>query len=132
MKLFVATAVTAAALLVLDGLWLYSMAPTYRRLLGSAMVDSFRATPAVAFYLLYIFGVVVLLVMPALSSGEGYGATAARAALFGLVAYGTYALTNWATLKVASGQLAALDLAWGPCLTAAATVAAVAAARHVG
>lgn len=132
MKLLVASGVAALSLLVLDGFWLWLMAPTYRRLLGGAMIDTIRLAPAIAFYVLYIVGVVVLLVQPALASGEPYATTAFRAALFGLVAYGTYALTNYATLKVYSGQLAAMDLVWGPVLTAIATVASVAAARAAG
>ncbi len=132
MKLLVATGAAALSLLVLDGVWLWLMAPTYRRLLSGAMIDTIRLAPAIAFYVLYIMGVVVLLVQPALASGEPYVTTAFRAALFGLVAYATYSLTNFATLKVYSGQLAALDLVWGPVLTAIAAVVSVAAARYAG
>jgi uncharacterized membrane protein len=64
LKLLVASGVAALALLVLDGFWLWLMAPTYRRLLGGAMIDTIRLVPAIAFYVLYIIGVVVLLVQP--------------------------------------------------------------------
>lgn len=131
-KIVVASAVVAVTLLVLDGLWLWLMGPTYRRLLGDAMLETFRLGPAAAFYLLYIVGVTVLIVLPALSANESIAATAGRAALFGLVAYGTYALTNFATLKVYGSELATMDLVWGPILTAIASLAAVTAARQLG
>ena len=61
---------TLLAFLMLDGLWLgVLMGPTYKALLGPLMLDQPRLFPAVAFYLLYVFGCVVLVVLPALASG---------------------------------------------------------------
>ena len=119
----------AATLLILDGIWLSLAAPTYRRLHAGQLLE-FCVAPAIAFYFLYLTGLVVLIVSPALQADESYWLVAARAALFGLVAYGTYALTNYATLKVYGAQLAIMDLLWGPVLTALTALAATAAARH--
>ncbi len=130
MKFVIAFAAAAATLLILDAIWLTMMASTYRRLLGGQLLESFRMAPAVAFYLLYLVGLIVLVVAPSLEAGAGYGSVAARGAMLGLVAYGTYALTNYATLKVYGPQLAVMDLLWGPLLTATAAVAATAAARY--
>jgi uncharacterized membrane protein len=130
LKTLVTFLAAAATLLVLDGIWLSLAAPTYRRLHAGQLLDSFRVAPAIAFYFLYLTGLVVLIVSPALQADESYWLVAARAALFGIVAYGTYALTNYATLKIYGAQLAIMDLLWGPVLTALTALAATAAARH--
>lgn len=129
MKLLIAFAAASATLLILDGIWLTFMASTYKRLFGGQLLDAFRLAPAVVFYLLYLIGVMVMVVGPALADGDGYLSVASRGAMLGLVAYGTYALTNHATLKFYGLQLAAMDLAWGPILTATTAVVATAAAR---
>jgi uncharacterized membrane protein len=108
---------TLLAFLVLDGLWLgVLMAPTYRALLGSLMLDSPLLVPAAVFYLLYVFGCVVLVVLPA----KTWRRASALGALLGLVAYGTYDLSNWATLHGWSAQLALMDMAWGTFATCVA------------
>jgi len=106
---------TLLAFLVLDGLWLgVLMGPTYKSLLGALMLDQPRLLPAVLFYLLYVLGCVVLVVLPSAS----WQRAARLGALLGLVAYGTYDLSNWATLQGWSAGLALMDMAWGTCLTA--------------
>ena len=83
-----------------------------------------------AFYLLYAFGVVMLAVKSALRR-DSLRHALQRSALLGLVAYGTYDLTNWATLQGWPAQLALIDLAWGTFLTAAAGTMGYVAARRV-
>ncbi|MHC8315576.1 DUF2177 family protein [Pseudomonas sp. LB3P31] len=101
---------TLLAFLVLDGLWLgVLMAAKYKSLLGSLMLDKPLLGPAAVFYLLYVVGCVVFVVLPATSWQRAAG----MGALLGLVAYGTYDLSNWATLKGWSAQLAIMDMAWG-------------------
>lgn len=77
--------------------------------------------PAIVFYLVYVVGLVHFGVRPGLS-GDAL-ATIGNAALFGLVAYATYDLTNQATLKHWSTMLSLADIAWG---TVASTLAALA------
>ncbi|RON53995.1 DUF2177 family protein [Pseudomonas frederiksbergensis] len=116
-KALFAYAGTLLAFLVLDGLWLgVLMAPTYRALLGSLMLDQPLLAPAAVFYLLYVFGCVVFVVLPALS----WRRAAWLGALLGLVAYGTYDLSNWATLKGWSAELAVMDMVWGMFATSVA------------
>ena len=106
---------TLFAFLVLDGLWLgVLMGPTYKSLLGSLMLDQPRLLPAALFYLLYALGCVVFVVLPSAS----WQRAARLGALLGLVAYGTYDLSNWATLQGWSAALAVMDMAWGAFLTA--------------
>jgi len=117
--------------LVLDGLWLgWLMGPTYREWLGPLMLEKPVVFPAVAFYLLYAFGVVMLAVKSALRR-DSLRHALQRSALLGLVAYGTYDLTNWATLQGWPAQLAVIDLAWGTFLTAAAGTMGYLATRRV-
>ena len=108
---------TLLAFLVLDGLWLgVLMAPTYRALLGSLMLDQPLLAPAAVFYLLYVLGCMVFVVLPALS----WQRAARLGAFLGLVAYGTYDLSNWATLNGWSARLALMDMAWGAFATCVA------------
>jgi uncharacterized membrane protein len=72
--------------------------------------------PAALFYLLYVVGCVVFVVMPARS----WQGAARLGALLGLVAYGTYDLSNWATLQGWSARLAGMDIAWGAVATCVA------------
>ncbi|NWE19079.1 DUF2177 family protein [Pseudomonas sp. P7548] len=106
---------TLLAFLVLDGLWLgVLMGPTYKSFLGPLMLDQPRLLPAVLFYLLYALGCVAFVVLPSVS----WQRAARLGALLGLVAYGTYDLSNWATLRGWSSGLAVMDMAWGTFLTA--------------
>ena len=110
------------AFLVLDGLWLgLLMSSTYKELLGSLMLAQPKWGPAIVFYLLYVLGVVFFVVLPALARASARRAALAGA-LFGLVAYGTYDMTNWATLQGWSAQLALMDMAWGGLLTCLASL----------
>jgi uncharacterized membrane protein len=68
----------------------------------------------VLFYLLYVLGCVVFVVLPSIN----WQRAARLGALLGQVAYGTYDLSNWATLQGWSASLALMDMAWGTFLTA--------------
>ena len=103
--------IALVAMLLLDGLWLGWLARDfYRRELGSLMTDSIRYGPAAAFYLLYPLGLVMLALQPTPAS---LGEALLRAAVVGLLAYGTYDLTNLATLRGWSLRLSLVDMAWG-------------------
>lgn len=120
----VAYAVTLGAFLVLDAVWLVSMYDRlYRPAIGHLLRDGFALAPAAAFYALYILGVVVFAVLPGHASGRALAA-ASRGALFGLVAYATYDLTNQATLRDWPWHVTLIDLAWGASVTAAAAAVA--------
>jgi uncharacterized membrane protein len=116
-KALIAYVSTLLTFLLLDGIWLgLLMAPTYRELLGSLMLEKPLLLPAAVFYCLYVIGCVVFVVLPALS----WQRAAKLGALLGLVAYGTYDLTNWATLRDWSVQVSLMDWAWGTVATAVA------------
>ena len=116
-KALIAYVATLLTFLLLDGIWLgLLMAPTYRERLGSLMLEKPLLLPAAVFYCLYVIGCVVFVVLPALS----WQRAAKLGALLGLVAYGTYDLTNWATLRDWSVQVSLMDWAWGTVATAVA------------
>jgi len=71
---------------------------------------------AILFYLLFIVGILVFVVVPGLESGS-LKATLLRAALFGLITYATYDLTNLATLKDWPVLLSIVDMFWGTALS---------------
>ena len=107
-----------------DFVWLSAMgAALYRSTLGELLAPSVRLAPAAVFYLAYPVGIVFLAVVPALAA-DSWMRGAALGALFGALAYATYDLTNFATLRTWSLQITVLDIAYGTIATAAATVAA--------
>lgn len=78
-------------------------------------------TPAILFYLIFLVGVVVFVIEPAVERREWMRALW-MGALFGLITYATYDLTNLATLKNWPLPLVLVDLAWGTVLTASVAV----------
>ena len=85
-------------------------------------MKGFRIWPAVIFYLLYILGMMIFAVGPALKNGQWQTALI-YGALFGFFCYMTYDLTNYATLKVWSTKVTVLDIIWGTTLTGSASLA---------
>jgi uncharacterized membrane protein len=113
---FIATFLVMA---VLDGIWLGAVARGfYRRHLGYLMADTPNWAAAGAFYVLYAIGVAVFAVQPGVDAGSALSALW-RGALFGLVAYATYDLTNMATVRGWPAILTVVDLSWGTVLSAA-------------
>jgi uncharacterized membrane protein len=112
----------------LDYLWLsYTSGPLYHRDLATLLAENPNMTVAVIFYLGYAAGVVFFAVRPALAAGDWRPAIL-NGTLLGLFAYATYDLTNFATMKVWTLRVTALDIVWGMFLTAAAAGAGAGAA----
>lgn len=130
--LLVAYGAAALAMLGLDAVWLTLSADRlYRPLLGDMLLPDFRPAPAILFYLLYVAGVVIFAVRPALTAGR-WTAAAGYGALFGFFCYATYDLTNQATLKTWSTTVTVVDMGWGTFLTACAATAGYLAASRLG
>jgi uncharacterized membrane protein len=123
---------SALAFLVLDIAWLsFAVERIYRPNLGDMLAAKVCLAPAVVFYLLYIGGLVFLAVAPALKAGSP-GRAALAAAVFGLVAYATYDLTNQATMRVWSLKVTVADMAWGTFASSLAGLAGFWGARAAG
>ena len=124
MKYVVAYVVTAVVFLGLDALWLSRVAlDMYRREIGSMLLERPSLPVAGVFYLIFVLGIVVLAIAPALASGSGWQGAMLAGAVLGLVAYGTYDITNLSTLKNWSLTVTLTDLAWGTALTAVSAAA---------
>ena len=120
----IAYPLTAVVFLALDAVWLTTMADRlYRPALGHLMLDRFELAPAIAFYLVYVAGVVVFAVKPGLERRR-WTTALGLGALLGFVAYATYDLTNQATLRDWPWRVTLADLCWGTLVTALAAAAA--------
>lgn len=117
-----AVAYTATALVFfgLDFVWLSTVSTGfYRSRIGSLLLDQPNLGVAGLFYLVYVAGIVHFAVMPAVN-GTSWTTALVNGALLGLVAYGTYDMTNLATLKSWSVSVSVVDMMWGIALTATA------------
>ena len=130
---FAAYLVTLVAFLVIDFIWLSTMASRlYRPAIGDLLADNFRLAPAVVFYLIYAAGLTFLAVRPAFQTGE-WTTALLYGAVVGFMAYATYDLTNQATLKSWSTTLTVADLLWGTFVSAAAaTIGYLITVRLIG
>jgi len=112
-----------AVFLALDAAWLSVVAPAvYRPALGELLAERVHFGAAALFYLVYVAGVLVLAVQPALQNAS-FATACALGATLGFVAYATYDLTNAATLKTWPVKIVVIDVAWGTVLTAATAAA---------
>jgi uncharacterized membrane protein len=116
-------AVALPTFLVMDLIWLGVVARSfYQSQMGHLMRAQVNWVAAIAFYLLFVAGIVVLAVWPAVER-QSFTHALALGALLGLVTYAAYDLTNLATLEGFPLTVALVDLAWGTVLCA--TVSAV-------
>ncbi len=116
-------AITFGVFFAIDIFWLGLVAPKfYSNQLGGLMTDQVKWGAAILFYVLYIAALLILVINPALKLGSVKMALL-NGALFGLVAYATYDLTNYATLKNWPLLMTIVDLIWGTFITS--TTAAI-------
>ena len=119
---WVATAITFGAM---DAVWLNTMfTRLYKPEIGPLLGDLRWAT-ALAFYLLYITGIQIFAIAPALASGK-WTTALLYGALFGFFCYATYDLTNHATMKLWSLKVTVIDIVWGSFATGIASAIAAA------
>jgi uncharacterized membrane protein len=110
---------TAFILFPIDLIWIGGIAKNfYRDGLGSLMAERPNIAVAVAFYVLYVVGLVLFVVGPALTA-NAWRQAAMWGALFGFFAYATYDLTNLATLQGFPARVAVVDMIWGTVLSCA-------------
>ena len=115
-----------------DIIWLTLVAQSfYSKHLGYLMSATPNWLAAILFYLLFIFAGLVLVVVPGLEKGS-LVKVALRAALFGLVTYATYDLTNLATIKDWPVLVTVVDLAWGTALSTIVGCAGFLIGRRLG
>lgn len=126
---FKAYAAALIMFLVLDAIWLGLIARSwYARQLGELLRADVNWIAAGGFYLFYVAGLVYFAIAPAVAEGSWIRA-AVSGMLLGLLAYGTYDMTNLATVKGWPVAMSLVDMAWGAVLTGSAATAGYFAAR---
>lgn len=123
---------SAATFFALDMLWLGFIAKNlYRDSLAHLLADNFNRVAAFGFYAIFLIGVLIFAVIPALNEGN-FAKAAIYGALFGFFTYATYDLTNLSTLKNWPLGLTFIDIAWGAFLTASVAMVAYQVGRWLG
>ena len=115
--LILSSGIAFVLFLIIDFVWLsIAVKYIYKPALGPLLLNKPILPAALLFYFLYIFGLTFLVLLPNLKDFQIFNAFW-MGALFGLVAYGTYDLTNLATIKGWSLKVTIIDLIWGGILT---------------
>ncbi len=117
-SLIVATVIASIIFLIIDVIWLsFATKSFYRPLIGNLLSEKPVMWAAALFYLIYVIGMAIVVIQPCIDSGSIFK-TIYTGFIFGLVAYGTYNLTNMAVLKGWSPTVTFVDMFWGGSLTA--------------
>ncbi|HCM75033.1 MAG TPA: DUF2177 domain-containing protein [Cytophagales bacterium] len=117
-KLVIGYVLTTLVFFAIDLLWLGLLAKDlYKKYLGGFLSDQVNWTAAIVFYLLFIVGIFIFVILPAVEKDSIVKAIV-LGALFGFFTYATYDLTNLATLKNWPITIVLIDIAWGSILTA--------------
>ncbi len=114
--------IALAVFFAIDMVWLVLIAKKfYREQIGFLMKPDINWIAAIIFYLLFIAGLVVFVISPAIQKHSWTNAIL-FGALFGLISYATYDLTNLATIKGWPVLVTLVDLAWGMVLSASVSL----------
>jgi uncharacterized membrane protein len=117
---------------VIDMIWLGLVAKNfYSKQIGFLMKADVNWIAAIIFYLLFIVGLVVFVITPALEKHSWLNALL-LGALFGLIAYATYDLTNLVTIKDWPLLVTIVDLIWGTVVAASVSVISFFIATKIG
>ena len=127
----VATLIASIIFLIIDVIWLsFATKSFYRPLLGDLISEKPVLWAAGLFYILYMFGMAVIVIQPCIEPSTlirplyiGF--------IFGLVAYGTYNLTNMAVIKNWSANVVFVDMYWGGSLTAISATSGIFLAKKL-
>ncbi len=120
LKLYFAT---LGVFFAVDMVWLGVISRTfYKKHLGFLMAPDINWYAALLFYFLFILGILVFVVLPGIKE-NALPMTLVKAALFGLITYATYDLTNLATVKDWPLIITIVDLIWGMVLTTTVSLA---------
>lgn len=123
---------TALVFFAIDIIWLGLVAKgIYAKHLGSLLADRVNWTAAIIFYLLFIIGIFIFAIVPAVEK-DSLQTAIMYGALFGFFTYATYDLTNLATLKDWPITIVFIDIAWGIVLTSLVSAAGFLITRWVG
>ena len=109
---------TFGVFFIIDLIWLLTMnSRFYKVQLSELMAEKVKWMPAILFYLLFIVGVLLLVVIPAVDHGTWITALL-LGGLLGMISYGTYDLTNLASIRNWPLKVTIVDIIWGTVLSA--------------
>jgi len=130
-KLIISYLLTAIVFFAIDLLWLGVVAKgLYSKYLGNLLSDQVNWTAAIIFYLLFIVGIFIFAILPAVDKAS-LSKAIVMGALFGFFTYATYDLTNLATLKGWPLTIVFIDITWGAVLTATVSAAGYTITRWI-
>ncbi|CTQ75294.1 DUF2177 family protein [Roseibium alexandrii] len=122
---------TAIVFLAIDYVWLTQVATRfYFDRIGHLLMERPNMGAAAAFYLIYVVGIVLFAVGPALKN-ESFSYAVMYGAMFGFFTYATYDVTNYATLRDWPVIVAVVDIAWGTVLGAVSAGAGYLISRQI-
>lgn len=125
-------AIALPILFIIDMIWLGFVAKGfYSKHIGFMLRSDVNWMAAVAFYLLFIVGLIVFVVMPAMEKGS-WSYALLYGLLFGVVTYATYDLTNLALVKDWPPIVTVVDLLWGAFLASSVSTITVLIAQKLG
>lgn len=115
--------VTVPIFFLIDLTWLGVIAKgVYRKYMGHLMLATPNWTAAIVFYLLFIVGLIIFVINPALKN-HSWSYALLYGALFGFFTYMTFDLTSLAVLKGWPWQIVIIDIIWGMVLSGSVSVA---------
>ena len=104
---------TVPVFFIIDLIWLGVVAKGfYQKNLKYILSPNVNWTAAIIFYLIYIAGILIFAVLPAVAK-DSLRHAAVWGALFGFFTYATYDLTNLALLKDWPLNIVLVDILWG-------------------
>jgi len=117
--MFIKTFITAfITFTIIDFVWLGFIAKSfYNERIGFLMKSDVNWVAAIIFYVLFVIGLIVFVINPALEA-ESWTKALTFGAFFGLVTYATYDLTNLALTKEWPLSVTIVDMIWGAALAA--------------
>ena len=131
LKIVILYLLTVPVFFLIDMTWLGLVAKNfYRSQLGSLMRTDIIWSAAILFYFLFILGIILFAVMPAISA-DSWVKALTLGAMFGFFTYMTYDLTNYSTLNGWPLALVVVDILWGTVLTASVATASFFISRFI-
>jgi len=122
-KIIISYLLTSIVFFAIDLLWLGVVARNlYRKYLKDFLSEKTNWKAAISFYLIFIVGIMIFAVFPAVEKSS-LSQAITWGALFGFFTYATYDLTNLATLKNWPLKIVFIDIAWGTLLCAMVSTA---------
>jgi uncharacterized membrane protein len=116
MKYVLLYILTFLVFLAIDAVWLLFISKDfYSKEIGHLMAEKALLLPALIFYLLFVVGVLIFAIIPGYEA-QSLSKTLMLSALFGLMTYATYDLTNLATLRDWPLKVTIIDIIWGSSL----------------